>query len=158
LAAIAFSTPASAENWPQWRGPHGTGVSSETGLPVQWSEKANLAWKCPLPGDGASSPAIWGNAIFLTSQQDTTLLFLKIDKATGKTAWRRPVGHDVVRRMQLRGKQGDERREQKFHALHNLASPTPATDGEVVIVHFGNGDLAAYDFAGQQLWKRNLQK
>src|SRR5262249_25587517 len=46
---------------------------------------------------------------------------------------------------------------QKFHKLHNLASPSPVTEGQHVIAHFGNGDLAAYDFAGNQQWKRNLQ-
>ncbi len=50
-----------------------------------------------------------------------------------------------------------EREKQKFHRLHNLASPSPVTDGQTVVVHFGNGDLAAYDFAGRQRWKHNLQ-
>jgi outer membrane protein assembly factor BamB len=39
-----------------------------------------------------------------------------------------------------------------------MASPSPITDGELVVAHFGNGDLAAYDFAGKQLWLHNLQK
>ena len=50
------------------------------------------------------------------------------------------------------------RRHQQFHQIHNLASPSPVTDGEVVVVHFGNGDTAAYDFDGNQLWHRNLQQ
>jgi outer membrane protein assembly factor BamB len=149
---------ASADNWPQWRGPAGDGVSKETGLPLSWSEHTNIAWKCPLPGDGASSPIIWGDAIYLTMQDGNDLLLLKLDKRTGKVGWQRQVGSGEPRRMPLRGKSGDERREQKFHKHHNMASPTPATDGERVVVHFGNGDLAAYDFAGKQLWNRNLQK
>jgi len=118
----------------------------------------NVAWKCPLPGDGASTPITWGNNIFLTTQDGTSLFLMKINKRTGKLVWKERVGTGETRRMPMRGKSGDERREQKFHQHHNLASPTPATDGEVVIVHFGNGDLAAYDFEGKQLWKRNLQK
>ena len=51
-----------------------------------------------------------------------------------------------------------KRSKQKFHRLHNLASPSPVTDGETVVVHFGNGDLAAYDYEGNQLWKHNLQQ
>ena len=52
---------------------------------------------------------------------------------------------------------GKKRDKQNFHQLHNLASPSPVTDGQTVVVHFGNGDLAAYDFAGKQRWQRNLQ-
>jgi outer membrane protein assembly factor BamB len=68
----------------------------------------------------------------------------------------RPVGKGTARRG--KPEPGEGRRQQKFHVLHNLASPSPVTDGECVVVHFGNGDLAAYDFAGKQLWLRNLQK
>ncbi len=51
-----------------------------------------------------------------------------------------------------------KREQQKFHRLHNLASPSPVTDGRTVVVHFGNGDLAAYDFGGKLRWKHNLQE
>jgi outer membrane protein assembly factor BamB len=155
---LVFGVRAWAGNWPQWRGPTGDSVSDETNLPIAWSEKDNIAWKCPLPGQGASTPAIWGNAVFVTTQQDENLLVLKIDKTTGKVEWTQEVGTGTPLRTAPKGKQGKESREQKFHGLHNMASPSPVTDGERVIVHFGNGDLAAYDFAGKQLWYRNLQK
>ena len=63
-----------------------------------------------------------------------------------------------VERIPVVGKIGDARRSQKFHKSQNMASPSPVTDGKLVVVHFGNGDLAAYDFDGKQLWQRNLQK
>jgi len=157
-ALMALSPSANADNWPQWRGPAGNSTSAEQHLPLHWSEKANIAWKCPLPGQAASTPAIWGNAVFLTSQQGDALLLLKIDKATGHIEWMRQVGTGSPGRQPLRAKRSDERREQKFHQLHNMASPSPVTDGVLVIAHFGNGDLAAYDFAGRQLWLHNLQK
>jgi outer membrane protein assembly factor BamB len=150
--------PAVAENWPQWRGPQGTGVSTETGLPLQWSETENIAWKCPLPGMGASTPAVWGNAVFVTSEDGDKLLLLKTNKTTGQVEWTQQVGTGVPARRGRRGADGSFRKQQKFHNLHNLASPSPVTDGEVVIAHFGNGDLAAYDFAGKRLWLHNLQK
>ena len=55
-------------------------------------------------------------------------------------------------------KPDDKRRRQVFDKSQNFASPSPATDGRRVVVHFGNGDLAAYDFDGGRLWRRNLQK
>ena len=75
---------------------------------------------------------------------------LRIDKRTGRIVWQREVGRAITPRDAPRG-------QQKFHALNNNASPSVVTDGRYVVAHFGNGDLAVYDFAGQQLWKRNLQ-
>lgn len=144
---------AVAENWPQWRGPTGDSVSSEKSLPIVWREDRGVVWKCPLPEWGTSTPAIWNNAIFVTSHtDDDRLQLLRVHKETGQVAWTRDVGTGTAVR------ETPPRSQQKFHRLHNLASPSPVTDGRVVIVHFGNGDLAAYDFDGQQLWKRNLQK
>src|SRR5262245_55288133 len=58
----------SAENWPNWRGPASTGVSGEGGLPVRWSDTENIAWKAPIRGLGISSPIVWGDSVFVTSQ------------------------------------------------------------------------------------------
>jgi outer membrane protein assembly factor BamB len=151
LCSLCLCGSLCAKNWPQWRGPSGDGVSAETGLPLKWSEKENVAWKCPLPGLGASTPAIWNDAVFVTSQDGEKLLTAKINKTTGKIEWLRQIATGRTPRKAPRGKQ-------KFHDLQNLASPSPATDGERVIVHFGSGDLAAYDFAGKQLWHHNLQE
>src|SRR5215213_3367654 len=57
-----------ADNWPQWRGPLGTGVSTEKGLPTEWSAKQNVAWRAELSGLGVSSPVVWGNQVFVTYQ------------------------------------------------------------------------------------------
>ena len=85
---------ASADNWPQWRGPTGDGVSRETGLPLVWSERAGVAWKCPLPAWGNSTPAIWEDAIFLTSHVDEQQLrLLRIDGKTGRVVWTRRGGY-----------------------------------------------------------------
>src|SRR5271170_4779070 len=143
--------PVSAENWPQWRGPSGDSTSREQNLPLNWSETSGLVWKIELPEWGTSTPAIWGDTIFITTQVDDRLLLSKLDRAEGKMVWERQVGTSDTRRA------AEKRSGQKFHQLHNNASPSPVTDGEVVIAHYGNGDLAAYDFAGRELWNRNLQ-
>ena len=141
------------ENWPQWRGPAGTGVSSERQIAIVWHEDRGLYWKTPLPEWGTSTPAIWGDAIFLTSQTaEGKLLLLRLDQQTGKILWQQEVGTGEAVR------EAPKRSTQKFHQLHNLASPSPVTDGKTVVAHFGNGDLAAYDYDGKQLWKRNLQQ
>ena len=61
-------TQLRAENWPHWRGPAATGVSTETGLPERWSDTENIAWKAPVRGLGISSPVVWGDQVFVTSQ------------------------------------------------------------------------------------------
>ena len=151
-AVFGLLSSARAENWPQWRGPRGDSTSQEQGLPLTWSERQDVAWKTELPGWGDSTPAIWNDAIFVTTQDDDKLLVLRLDRADGHTVWSQEVGHAETPRETAK------RSTQKFHKLHNNASPSPVTDGEIVVVHFGNGDLAAYDFEGQQLWLHNLQQ
>lgn len=151
VLALTLDLFVEAANWPQWRGPTGDSVSAETNLPVEWSEKKGIAWKCPL-AEGSSTPAIWGDAVFITSQQDDAMMVHRIGKADGKIVWT----HEVAKASMRRG--NPKRREHTFHRLHNMASPSPVTDGSLVIFHFGNGDLLALDFAGKQLWQRNLQK
>jgi outer membrane protein assembly factor BamB len=141
-----------AGDWPQWRGPEGTGVSQDKDVPIVWHESRGIVWKCPLPEWATSTPAIWGDAIFVTSHTaEDKLLLLRIDKKSGQIVWKQEVGSDQAPREAVK------RSTQKFHQLHNLASPSPVTDGKTVVAHFGNGDLAAYDFDGQQLWKHNLE-
>ncbi len=144
------SQQISAADWPQWRGPTGNSVSDQTRLPLAWNDRAGIAWKVELPGWGTSTPAISNGAMFVTSQDKDKLLLLRVDLKTGGVVWRQQVGTGTVPRN-LKGR-GD----QKFHDLHNLATPSPVADGKTVVCHFGNGLLAAYDFDGKQLWSRDL--
>jgi hypothetical protein len=68
LLLLLLPIAARAENWPQWRGPDANGQSHETGLPVRWSASDNVAWRVKLPGRGMSTPIIWGDRVFVTSQ------------------------------------------------------------------------------------------
>ncbi|MFZ5833675.1 MAG: PQQ-binding-like beta-propeller repeat protein, partial [Planctomycetota bacterium] len=162
IAAVslgALISTARAENWPQWRGPQHDGASRETGLPIAWDETSAIAWKCELPEWGQSTPVIWDGAIFVTTQvDDRKLLLLKLDKQSGRIEWTREVADAETPRMAKGEKPTGKRGWQKFHVTHNLATPSPVTNGEVVVAHFGSGDLAAYDFSGNQLWHRNLQE
>lgn len=160
LAALSFCfvfpIAGLAANWPQWRGPAGDGTSPETDLPLRWDERENIRWKCPLP-DAASTPAVWGDAVFATGHDGDKLLAYRISAADGSIVWTRQVGTANPIRTRPSGTKYD-RGEQKYNRFYRVASPSPVTDGERVIFHFGTGDLAAFDFDGRQLWSHNLQK
>ncbi len=152
------STTARGEDWPQWRGPRGNSISNDRGFLEKWNAQSGVLWRTELPEWGDSSPVVCGEAIFVTSQKDDELLLIKLDKKTGQIQWTQTVGRGTVNRIPLAAKSPQQRKSQNFHASQNLASPTPATDGKTVAVHFGNGETAAYDFAGHQLWHHNFQE
>lgn len=134
-----------------WRGPAGTGVCRETGVPWKWSQQENILWTAEIPAWGNSTPVVWQDRIFLTTQDDRNdLLLICLNKTDGRTLWSRTVGNGEAPREAPRGRQ-------KFHPYNNLASPSPVTDGRFVAAHFGNGDLAVFDMEGNLQWKRNLQ-
>lgn len=153
IALVTMARPTLAENWPNWRGPRYNGTSQESDLPLFWSESSGIAWTTALDGLGASTPVVWDDAVYLTTHAGDSLELWKIDVRDGQPVWKRQVASGPAE-LPSRAARG----EQKFHRLHNLASPSPATDGEVVVAHFGNGVLAAYDLAGEQLWQRDLQQ
>jgi outer membrane protein assembly factor BamB len=138
---VAAAGLAAADNWPQWRGPAGDGVSRETGLPTRWSEKENVAWKLPLPGQGGATPVVWGDRLFLTSQDGDALVLLCVS-TEGKELWRKKLGAAVGK------SHGDE---------GNGASASPSTDGKHVWAFDGGGDLACFDLDGQEVWRFNAQ-
>src|SRR5262245_33465478 len=90
IIALTCVVAAEAGNWPQWRGPNNDGQCSERGLPSDWSETKNIVWKLPLPGMGGSTPIIWGDRIFLTSEDgnDVVLLCVSTD---GKQLWKQKL-------------------------------------------------------------------
>src|SRR5437660_7122760 len=83
--------------WPQWRGPTGDSVAPGPALPTHWSATENIVWKTALPGWGNSTPAVWRDALFVTTQEGDHLLLLRLDRATGKVLWQREVGHGTPR-------------------------------------------------------------
>ena len=140
LLATLAAPSLPAENWPQWRGPAFNGSSPERGLPANFSKTEGVAWAAPLPGTSGATPAVWGDHVFVTSPDaQKNLVLLCLNRKDGSVRWQQQVaiGDKVVGR-------------------NNMASPSPITDGKSVFVMFGTGDLAAFDFAGKELWHRNL--
>src|SRR5687768_10361282 len=83
---------ARAENWPGWRGPARTGVTSDTGAPTTWSATEAVAWKTPLPGTGISNPVVWEDRVFITAAEGRDqgeLHVLCLDRDTGRILWHR---------------------------------------------------------------------
>jgi outer membrane protein assembly factor BamB len=139
---LATVSLAQADNWPQWRGSRGDGISTEKDLPVQWTKTEGIAWKLPLPGRGGASPVVWGERIFVTSVDEDDNLVLLCINTDGKQKWKQVVssGNRAVR--------GDE---------GNSASPSPCTDGQHVWAFFTNGVLGCYTVDGKEVWKENLE-
>lgn len=163
-------------NWPQWRGPDSQGVSTERGLPSEWTASKNVKWKTPIAGRGHSSPIVWGKKIFLTTALDGEAIpgrtagvthrlldgtdFVHPDavgadlKHTFKViCLDRDTGKILWERVAYEGPVHDSR-----HKKASFASSTPATDGKYVFAFFGTEGLYAYDYKGKLLWKRDLGK
>jgi len=177
---ILLASAVYGNDWPNWRGPSASGVSPETGLPDRWSSTENIAWKAPVRGLGISSPIVWGDRVFVTSQLGrgvvqpgprlfqagdagaagetplgrggaagaagagggVSFLVTAFDRASGRRLWE----SQVESRGQLH----------EVHEKHNLATPSPVTDGERVYAWFGTGQIAALDMTGKIVWQRHL--
>jgi outer membrane protein assembly factor BamB len=140
LAAV----PASGDDWPQFRGPGGRGVSAEKDLPVRWTKSEGLRWKAALPGRGLSNPVVAGGRVYVTAcdaPNQERLLVLCFDVKDGRELWRREV----------RATGGTQ-----CNGTTNMAAPTPATDGRRVFALFATGDLVAFGSDGALLWYRSL--
>jgi outer membrane protein assembly factor BamB len=141
--ALTACRTASAEDWPRWRGPAGNAVSSEEGLPVEWSATQNVAWKTKIEGEGHSSPIVSGECVFLTSSLESGSRRLThcLDRGTGALRWTREIGDDDP---------------EIASSMTGHAAATPAADGRHVVAAFGRAGLVCYDYAGRQLWRVEL--
>ena len=183
VGSIALAGTADAENWPQWRGPRGTGIAQEEGLPTRWSSEDNIVWKAPLRGLGVSSPVVWDDRIMLTYQIGRGVLspgsHPSLVRGPGTDpALERPLGDAAAsaatdtdagrvyfvvaafhrsdgRRLWEYQLEADEQLS-AVHRKHNLASASSVTDGSLVYALFGTGQLVALDMDGQLVWERHL--
>jgi outer membrane protein assembly factor BamB len=128
-----------AQDWPQFRGPGGQGVSAAQGLPLEWSESKNIAWKVPVAGAGWSSPVIGGGRVWLTTYDQGSMRAVAFDLETGKEL----VNAEVFKL----------RSSEPINEKNSRATPTPVLDGDRVFVHFGAEGTAALTTAGQLIWK-----
>ncbi len=151
LALLLAPSLVMAANWPQWRGPSGNGVAAAGDYPVEFSPEKNVAWKTELPGLGSSTPAVWGDRLFVTGG-------IRKDAANEEDAPRDDgvVCYDLAGNELWRVLLGQERAGK--HRNASGSNPSPVTDGDHVYVYFKSGRVAALDFGGKVKWQKNLQE
>jgi outer membrane protein assembly factor BamB len=163
LAPAVIDSQETAERfWPQWRGPHATGVSRHADPPVEWSEARNIRWKVELPGRGSSSPVVWGDRLFVVTAVPVAVdgaaqhlplgtieprgvhrfVVLALDRANGQVIWERTAAEEVPRAKSMRD--------------GTWASSSAITDGRFVFAFFESAGLYAYDMEGTLLWQRRF--
>ncbi len=170
-ATVAVADPGESTartNWPQWRGPLGTGVAPDGTPPIEWSDREaqNIRWKTELPGRGHSTPIAWNNRIFVTTAipygqalppryskapgaHDNVpvthrhkFVVIALDRQNGKIVWQRTVREALPH--------------EGYHQTGSLASSSAVTDGEHVYASFGSYGLYCLDFDGQEIWRADF--
>ena len=156
---LCGSLELSAADWPRFRGPNGSGISDEKGLPLDWSATKNIIWKAELPGRGGSSAIVWQDRVYVTAYSGYGLT--KADPWSNKDNLQRHLFCFNRRDGTLMWK-ADYAGVMKEHGigdyldLHGYASSTPVADATGVYVYFGNGGIFAYDHDGKQRWHKQL--
>ncbi len=167
VAALTVVRPittaaVASEDWTQFRGPNGSGVSNTVGLPIEFGAGKNVVWKTALP-PGHSSPVLTKDRIFVTGyskvetrarenahprsqespieKENYKLLVIALDRQTGKILWQREVPRTIKGRLQN---------------VNNPASPSPVTDGTNVYVFFQEFGLISFDAKGKERWRHPL--
>jgi len=145
IVSLLLSIQVFAEDWPEFRGSTGQGVSGERGLPLTWSETKNVRWKVAIPGKGWSSPAILGDRIWLTAatEDGKSLRAICIDRNSGAI-----TQNIEVFRIKNLGPMSPK---------NSLASPTPVLEGDRVYLHFGAHGTACITQTGELVWKTRLE-
>jgi outer membrane protein assembly factor BamB len=178
LAVIAslIASNAGAEdvtgNWHQWRGPDSRGVAPDSDPPIEWDEQTNIKWKVEVPGNGSSTPIVWGNQVFILTAVKTDrvgdalpeveepetrggnpfkikpptnyhqFIVMSFDRQTGKVLWQDTATEQLPH--------------EAYHHDHGYASASPTTDGKHLYASFGSRGIYCYDMQGNKVWDRDL--
>ncbi len=143
LVVLLITTSLRAENnWPQWRGPAGTGSTPAVASVTTWNRQTNIRWKIDLPQPGNSTPAVAGEKIFLTQAfGDDERGLMCFARDTGEELWRRTIRYGV---------------HEATHRTNPYCSASPAADSERVIAWLGSAGLICWDHSGNEQWRRDL--
>ncbi len=142
LFAAAVTVARSADDWPKFLGPESNNHRAAKGLPLEWSEKKNVKWKAPLPGEGWSSPVVGGGRIYCTTalEDGRSLRALSVDLPTGKIIWDVEVFANAEPPVK--------------HKRNSHASPTPILEGDRLYVTFGPLGTACLSVKdGAKIWQ-----
>lgn len=151
LAALVLLPCLAGADWPEFRAAGGAATSSDAGLPDHWDNSTNLLWKAKLPGEGASSPIVFGDRVYVTcfSGQPGRLVrhLVCASRKDGDVVWTKEI-HTDTPEANYNGQM----------TQHGYASNTPATDGKRIYVFLGTAGVFAFDLEGNQLWKHSVGK
>lgn len=172
LAEVIGQSGEFKRHWGQWRGPDGTGVASFGTPPITWDRSKNIAWRVAIPGQGHSTPIIWGDSVFLVTSvpidvdlptksvdfsrapeqalhsrtirtwKAQRFSVLCLDAATGAVRWERAVR--------------ESKPHQSHHRKGSFASASPITDGDHLVAYFGSFGLYCFDLQGKLLWEKDI--
>lgn len=136
-----------ADEWPQFRGPTGNGISTATNVPLNWNATDHVVWKQPIPGSGWSSPVLSRGKLYLTTATDlgmdaVSLRALCVDAANGHIVWDVELFKPEPTAVK------------EHHSKNGVASPTPIITSDRIYVHFGHLGTAALDLNGNVLWRQ----
>jgi outer membrane protein assembly factor BamB len=138
---LSASASSDADNWPRWRGPNFDGVAPAGDYPLRWGKDDKIAWNYELSERSGSTPVVWDRSIFLSSTSGETNVLISLDR-DGKEQWTRTIGDE---------------QEGKHGQYGSGSHPSPVTDGRHVYAYYKSGDIACFDFSGNQVWHKNLQ-
>lgn len=145
---------ASADDWPQFRGPGSLGISQAKNLPVTWSDTENLIWKTALPGSGSSSPIVLGGKLYVTcysgygldqgkgKMEDLALHVVCLDGRNGTIIWDTKIKPELPEKSSVKD--------------HGYAAATPTTDGKHLYIFFGKSGVFKFDLNGKQIWQTSV--
>jgi outer membrane protein assembly factor BamB len=137
---LAGAAPIFAGDWPGFRGPNGAGIAEEEKPPVHFGPTSNLVWQAELP-PGLASPVIWKDRLFVLAAEGGKLTTICFDRLSGRVIWTKSVLVENLEPVQ---------------EANSHATSTPVTDGKAVYVYFGSFGLLAYNFSGEELWRKPL--
>jgi outer membrane protein assembly factor BamB len=165
-AAAAADVAGGEQDWPQWRGPLGTGAAIDADPPVEWGVDQNIRWRTALPGKGHATPIVWGDSLFLTTAMPYgeklpprystapgthdgvpvthhhAFMVLAVSRSDGKMLWQRTLH----KRLPHEG----------GHYTGSLASNSPVTDGRYVFAFFGSHGLYCLTTDGELKWSKDF--
>ena len=146
---VLLAAPLASANWPNWRGPEGTGAAPTGTPPTTWSETENVKWKVPIPGTGQSTPVIWDDKIILLAASDAgggewAFDVVCMSRADGAILWKQTAAKEVP--------------QEGHHPTGSFAPYSAVTDGKFVWASFGSRGLHCYDLDGKHQWSKPLDK
>ncbi|MCH8333713.1 PQQ-like beta-propeller repeat protein [Candidatus Sumerlaeota bacterium] len=137
---VATAAAQSGHDWPQWRGPDRTGVSTETGLLKSWPKGGPaLLWTASGLGEGYGPVSVRGDRVYVQGTAGSESFVFCLERASGEMVWRRALGR------KLRDGKGDGPR------------GAPTVQERVLYALTGAGDLACLDTSdGSVVWSLNI--